>query len=107
MAHKRISYPAQQNAPNREENLARRAWQGLQGFSAKEANPPLVPPCDDNGVVAETITRKKKSIAGPPSQKPSRLVSCARSMPSPAALQNSQMYPLSWWGGRSPMLRQN
>jgi hypothetical protein len=69
---------------------------GTPGILSERSESPLIPPCDDTGVVAEIITRKKKSIAGLPSQKPSRLVSCARSMPSPAALQNSQLYPLSW-----------
>jgi len=69
---------------------------GTPGILSERSEPSPNPPMRRQRVVAEIITRKKKSSAGAPSQKPSRRVSCARSMPSPAVLQNSQLYPLNW-----------
>ena len=46
-------------------------------------------------VLKTEVKVKKKLIAERPSQKPSRPASCARSIPSPAALQNSPICPRS------------
>jgi len=68
---------------------------GTPGILSETSDPPPTPPHDQTGVVAAIITRKKKASAGVPSQRPSRLVSCVRSMPSPRALKNSPICPLS------------